>query len=194
MRKIGAYVTLGALAAIICSPPPAAAFGLRVGPFHIGLPYFGWHHRHRLYMNANPGDVEGRGASPEAAGQARVRRWSIPTWRWRRFSRTFSGRPIRRHGRSATRRSSTRPLPSACRTRRRSSASLLLTPAPRSTACARRSRLARIKSCCCESSAARSMRPRVLWQNPAQRPCQCNPLRACSSWNRNSRSSPWRSI
>jgi hypothetical protein len=51
MRKIRAIsiVCLGTLAAVIVSPRPVAAFGLRVGPFHIGLPFFGSHyfaHRH----------------------------------------------------------------------------------------------------------------------------------------------------
>jgi hypothetical protein len=69
MRKLGACLTLGVLAASLCSPPPAAAFGLRIGPFHIGVPYIGWGHRHRpLYMRANPNDAV-RDAAPEAAGQ-----------------------------------------------------------------------------------------------------------------------------
>ena len=43
MRKIGAYIVIGALAATIVSPSPVSAFGLYFGPFHIA---FG--HRHRL--------------------------------------------------------------------------------------------------------------------------------------------------
>jgi hypothetical protein len=39
MRKIGATVAVAALAAVIVSPPPAAAFGIRIGPFHIGIPF-----------------------------------------------------------------------------------------------------------------------------------------------------------
>jgi len=54
MRKIGAYLAIAALTAVIFAPPPAAAFGLRIGPFHIGLPFFG---RRHLYMRANPGDL-----------------------------------------------------------------------------------------------------------------------------------------
>jgi hypothetical protein len=70
MRKLGACLTLGVLAASLCSPPPAAAFGLRIGPFHIGLPYIGWRHRHHpLYMRANPNDATGPETAPEAAGQ-----------------------------------------------------------------------------------------------------------------------------
>jgi hypothetical protein len=55
MRKIGAYLALAALTAVIFAPPPAAAFGLRIGPFHIGIPFF--FHRRNLYMHANPGDL-----------------------------------------------------------------------------------------------------------------------------------------
>jgi hypothetical protein len=56
MRKIGALVVSGALVAAFFTAAPAAAFGLRVGPFHIGIP-FGWHHRRHLYMRANPRDM-----------------------------------------------------------------------------------------------------------------------------------------
>src|SRR5215469_10732795 len=56
MRKIGAIcLRITALAAVVLSPLPAAAFGLHLGPFHVGLPFVGHHyHRHRLYMRANP--------------------------------------------------------------------------------------------------------------------------------------------
>ena len=46
MRKIGTIVAIAALAAIAFSPSPSAAFGLRVGPFYFGIPYFGYRHRH----------------------------------------------------------------------------------------------------------------------------------------------------
>jgi len=45
MRKIGAYIVIGALATTIASPSLVSAFGLYFGPFHIG---FGHRHRHRL--------------------------------------------------------------------------------------------------------------------------------------------------
>src|SRR5215470_12321641 len=50
MRKIGAIcLTITALAAVVLSPLPAAAFGLHLGPLHFGLPFVGHHyHRHRL--------------------------------------------------------------------------------------------------------------------------------------------------
>jgi len=46
MRKISTIVAIAALAAIVFSPAPSAAFGLRVGPFYFGIPYFGYRHRH----------------------------------------------------------------------------------------------------------------------------------------------------
>jgi len=56
MRKIGAIcLRITALAAVVLSPLPAAAFGLHLGPFHFGLPLLGHHyHHHHLYMRANP--------------------------------------------------------------------------------------------------------------------------------------------
>src|SRR6516164_3775206 len=54
MRKIGASLGITALAAVVLSPLPAAAFGLHLGPFHFGLPLLGHHyHRHHLSMRAN---------------------------------------------------------------------------------------------------------------------------------------------
>ncbi len=70
MRKVGALIAIGGLAAALLSSPPAAAFGLRIGPFHIGLP-FGWHHRRPLYMRANPGDMA-RSETPETVSQGVV--------------------------------------------------------------------------------------------------------------------------
>ncbi len=56
MRKIGAIFGITtALAAVVFSSPPAAAFGFHLGPLHFGLPFVGHHyHRHRVYMRANP--------------------------------------------------------------------------------------------------------------------------------------------
>jgi hypothetical protein len=85
MRNIGVYVFAGAFAAVLSSPSPSAAFGLHLGPLHIGLPFFGrhrlLHHRHtalrapahggRIYDRAtyeNP--AAGRGAGPEQAGSS----------------------------------------------------------------------------------------------------------------------------
>ena len=48
MRKISALVAIAALAAVASSPSPSAAFGLRIGPFHLGIPFFGYRHRHHV--------------------------------------------------------------------------------------------------------------------------------------------------
>jgi hypothetical protein len=45
MRGIGAYIAIAAVAGAIILPSPSAAFGLSLGPFHIGLPFFGFPHR-----------------------------------------------------------------------------------------------------------------------------------------------------
>ena len=58
MRKIGAYAAIGVLAAVIFSPPPIAAFGLRLGPFSFGLPSsFGLRHRIARHPNLPAGTV-----------------------------------------------------------------------------------------------------------------------------------------
>lgn len=55
MRRIGACFAIAALAATILSPTPSVAFGLNIGPFHLGLPFFGFRHRrvhrHRMAMH-----------------------------------------------------------------------------------------------------------------------------------------------
>ena len=53
MRKIGAILGITALAAVVLSPLPAAAFGIHLGPFYFHVPFVGHHHRHRLQMRAN---------------------------------------------------------------------------------------------------------------------------------------------
>jgi len=68
MRRIGAYASIAAIAFVISFPPPAAAFGFHIGPFHIGFPFFGHHHRHHLYMRASPGDVARPQQTPLAQG------------------------------------------------------------------------------------------------------------------------------
>ena len=46
MRKIGASLAIVALATTVFPCTPSQAFGLRVGPFYVGIPYFGHHYRH----------------------------------------------------------------------------------------------------------------------------------------------------
>jgi len=62
MRKVGAFIAIAAVAAVTFSASPAAAFGLRLGPFYVGLPFLGYRHR-PLYMRANPNDVGHPGSS-----------------------------------------------------------------------------------------------------------------------------------
>lgn len=58
MRRIGACFVVAVLAATALSPTPSAAFGLNLGPFHIGLPFFGFPHRgghrHRTALHRPP--------------------------------------------------------------------------------------------------------------------------------------------
>jgi hypothetical protein len=58
MKKVGALLAIAAFALIAFASPPAATFGLRLGPFHLGVPLFGHrHHHHPLYMHGNTNDV-----------------------------------------------------------------------------------------------------------------------------------------
>jgi hypothetical protein len=52
MRKTGAIFIVCLGVALIVSPMPTVAFGLRLGPFHIGLPFFGFSHHfaHRRHI------------------------------------------------------------------------------------------------------------------------------------------------
>ncbi len=54
MKKVGASLAIAAFGFIVFAAPHAAAFGLRLGPFHLGVPLFGYrHHHHPLYMRGN---------------------------------------------------------------------------------------------------------------------------------------------
>lgn len=65
MKKIGAYLAVAVFALASFIAPPAAAFGLRLGPFHFGVPSFGHrHHHHPLYAHGGTGDVAGRESEP----------------------------------------------------------------------------------------------------------------------------------
>ena len=76
MRKIGAILGITALATVVLSPLPAAAFGIHLGPFYFHVPFVGHHHRHRLQMRAKeePNNVSrGSAAKTEQADrEARV--------------------------------------------------------------------------------------------------------------------------
>src|ERR1700675_5144539 len=79
VQKTSAILAIAALAAIATSPSPSMAFGLRVGPFYLGIPFFGYRHRHHgahalrddaslKTATAAPGAV----ASPPAASQGQT--------------------------------------------------------------------------------------------------------------------------
>jgi hypothetical protein len=71
MKKVGAYLAIAAFVLIAFASPPAAAFGLRIGPFHLGVPLFGHrHHHHPLYMHSNTNDVARH--EPQPAPQLRA--------------------------------------------------------------------------------------------------------------------------
>jgi len=46
MRKPGIFIAIVALAAVAAAPTPSAAFGVRLGPFYFGIPFYGHRHRH----------------------------------------------------------------------------------------------------------------------------------------------------
>jgi hypothetical protein len=46
MRKISAILAIAALGAVAIPPSPSMAFGLRIGPFYLGIPHLGYRHRH----------------------------------------------------------------------------------------------------------------------------------------------------
>ena len=60
MRKIGAILGITALATVVFSSVPAAAFGIHLGPFYFHVPFVGHHYRHHLHMRANPNDARPR--------------------------------------------------------------------------------------------------------------------------------------
>jgi hypothetical protein len=64
MRKVGAFIAIAAFAGIASMPPPAAAFGLRFGPFSIHVPLYIPRFHPPLYMHANPNDLAQPDAGP----------------------------------------------------------------------------------------------------------------------------------
>jgi len=81
MRKFSALFAFGVCAALLLPTLPADAFGLRIGPFHLGLP-LGWHHRHRhLYMHATPHEMarsEPSRSEGSRSDRAEMRRATAP--------------------------------------------------------------------------------------------------------------------
>jgi hypothetical protein len=69
MRKVGAVLAIAALAAVIFSSLPAAAFGIHLGPFYFHVPFIGHHYRHRLHMRANPNEARLRSSDSSSGGR-----------------------------------------------------------------------------------------------------------------------------
>jgi ABC-type transporter MlaC component len=72
MRKVGAILGTTALAAVVFTPVPAAAFGFHLGRFYFHLPFVGHHyHRHHLASRnearTGPNDVSRSGGDSTAA-------------------------------------------------------------------------------------------------------------------------------
>lgn len=69
MRRIGAYFAIASLAAIAFSPTPSAAFGLNIGPLHLGWPFFGFPHRfvHRHHVALRRPDRTGANVYDKAS-------------------------------------------------------------------------------------------------------------------------------
>jgi hypothetical protein len=57
MRRIGAIFGIASLAGVVFSALPAAAFGIRLGPYYLHVPFFGHHHHHHLHMRASPSEA-----------------------------------------------------------------------------------------------------------------------------------------
>ena len=70
MWKIIAIVAIAALGAVAVSPSPSLAFGLRVGPFYVGIPFFGYRHRHHGALRDEASLKTAAPAQPTAGSQA----------------------------------------------------------------------------------------------------------------------------
>jgi LTXXQ motif family protein len=68
MRKIGPIFGITALAAVVFSPLPAAAFGIRVGPFYFHVPFGHHHSHHHTYMRAEPREARTRPSNDVSRG------------------------------------------------------------------------------------------------------------------------------
>jgi hypothetical protein len=83
MRKTGAYGAVAALTFVAFTASPADAFGLRIGPFHIGLPipYHHHHYGHRShYARSNPDrtpEADDRISAHERAISTRDQTWAL---------------------------------------------------------------------------------------------------------------------
>jgi hypothetical protein len=74
MRSIAAIFGVTALAVVVISSPPAAAFGIHLGPFYLHVPLVGHHYyRHRLHMRVNPNEARTRPNEVSRGGNTAAR-------------------------------------------------------------------------------------------------------------------------
>src|SRR5258708_5674353 len=71
MRKISTIVAIAALAAVAFSPSPSAAFGLRIGPFHVGIPFVGRHRHHAAPALRDEASLKAVAPAPPAESSQR---------------------------------------------------------------------------------------------------------------------------
>ncbi len=76
MRRIGACLVIGVLAAALAPASPSLAFGLRIGPFHLGLPFVGSRHHYAhggrvvlRHSETNVADARESAGAQQASGQ-----------------------------------------------------------------------------------------------------------------------------
>jgi hypothetical protein len=79
MRNTSCVIAIAALVVVAASPTPSAAFGIRLGPFYLGLPFPGHRHHYahtpRAETAALPNEAQpGSGASPGAPPAAPAQR------------------------------------------------------------------------------------------------------------------------
>ncbi len=190
MRKVGAYLAATLVAATAFYPLPTAAFGLRIGPFHIGvpiyLPHFPRFHRHRLYMHANRAEVSRseRHGEPAAAITSAL---LYPNLALSGLSRMCSSRARRQPGRSAMSGFSPPRLPGCLRAKTAGCVSRRSMPTPLWRAFAVKSRPRPIRSRRCKSLAARSAPRPDSWPKRAPARSPPSPSPGCNSWTRRSR-------
>lgn len=73
MKTTGSIIAMAALAAVTIAPTPSMAFGLRIGPFHIGIPFGFPHHRHHATRESGPETASLHDeAQPNAAPQSQA--------------------------------------------------------------------------------------------------------------------------
>ncbi len=61
MGRMAAIFAVTALPVVFFCSPPAAAFGIHLGPFYLHIPLVGHHyHHHRLQMRAKPNEARNR--------------------------------------------------------------------------------------------------------------------------------------